>query len=55
MKEGKLPEGWEWKRLGEITTNYDEQRIPIKKSEREITHKLYPYYGASGIIDYVDD
>ena len=30
-------------------------RIPVKKSERETTQGTYPYYGASGIVDYVDD
>lgn len=30
-------------------------RVPVKKSERETTEGTYPYYGASGIVDYVDD
>lgn len=47
--------GWEIHKFGEITVNLDEKRIPIKKLERKITNRLYPYYGASGIIDYVDD
>ena len=29
-------------------------RVPVKKSERETTEGTYPYYGASGIVDYVD-
>lgn len=53
--ENKLPEGWEWKKLGEITTNYDGKRVPLKKEERKDVQGIYPYYGASGIIDYVND
>ncbi len=32
---------------------YDEKRIPIKSRSRSIG--IYPYYGATGIIDYIDD
>lgn len=44
----------EWRRfrLEEITENYDELRKPIKESDR--SRGPYPYYGASGVIDYVD-
>jgi type I restriction enzyme S subunit len=41
--------------LGEIADFLDGQRIPLSKSEREGRQGSYPYYGASGIIDYVDD
>lgn len=39
--------------LGEITSNFDSRRVPIKTSERR--QGPYPYYGASGIIDSVED
>ena len=47
----------EWKefRLLDIAKIYDERRIPLSKMEREKRKGGYPYYGASGIIDYVDD
>ncbi len=47
----------EWKefRLLDIAKIYDERRIPLSKMEREKRKGRYPYYGASGIIDYVDD
>ena len=32
----------------------DSQRIPLSSAEREKLEKVYPYYGAQGIIDYVD-
>ena len=43
----------EWKALGEITENLDSKRKPITSSLRE-AGKI-PYYGASGIVDYVKD
>jgi type I restriction enzyme S subunit len=44
---------WFEKPLGEITCNHDGKRKPVKESERK--KGPYPYYGASGIVDYVDD
>ena len=48
-----LPPGWCWIPFEEITINYDGKRIPITSSARK--PGVFPYYGASGIIDYVDD
>ncbi|HEY9828700.1 MAG TPA: restriction endonuclease subunit S [Stenomitos sp.] len=50
-----LPKGWEWARFGEITINRDSERIPISKEDREKIIGEYDYYGASGIIDKVND
>lgn len=41
--------------LGELVENEDSIRVPVKLSDREDMDGEYPYYGASGIIDYVDD
>lgn len=46
-------EDWEEKTLNEISQNLDSKRIPITKSVR--SNGNYPYYGASGIVDYVSD
>lgn len=43
----------EWTTLDQISTNCDRQRKPVTKDKR-VAGK-YPYYGASGIVDYVDD
>ena len=51
----ELPDGWEWKKLGEITDNLDGKRKPVKSSERQDLQGEFPYYGASGIIDYVNE
>jgi type I restriction enzyme S subunit len=49
---GKLPDGWEEKTLDQISENLDSKRVPITKNKRK--SGIYPYYGASGIVDYVD-
>ena len=51
----EIPESWEWVRLGEITINRDNERVPLSVSQRENLDKIYDYYGASGVIDKVDD
>ena len=35
--------------------NLNRMRVPIAAELRKGIERLYPYYGASGIIDYVDD
>jgi len=44
---------WEQRKLGDTVDFLDGQRKPLKESDR-IKGK-YPYYGASGIIDYIND
>ena len=44
---------WETKKLNEISENLDSYRVPITKNIR--TSGTIPYYGASGIVDYVGD
>jgi type I restriction enzyme S subunit len=52
-QQDQLPKGWEVKKLGEICENLDSKRIPITQNKR--TKGEIPYYGASGIVDYVSD
>jgi len=40
--------------LGTVVDNFDGKRIPLKSSDRDNLSKIYPYFGASGIIDHVD-
>ena len=49
-----LPEGWIKIPLEFVTENFDKQRIPVSKSQRKKMQGSIPYYGASGIIDYVE-
>lgn len=46
-------EGWEEKKLPDISENLDSKRVPVTKKDR--SNGIYPYYGASGIVDYVND
>ena len=47
-----MKEGWIVKKLGEVCEILDSLRKPVTKKDRR--EGIYPYYGASGIQDYVD-
>ena len=42
-------------RLEEVIEILDYKRIPLSSRERETRKGIYPYYGATGILDYVND
>ena len=44
--------GWQAKKLGVICDILDSQRKPITKRDRTVGE--YPYYGATGILDFVE-
>ena len=44
---------WPTKTVDQLSTNLDSKRVPITKSDRKAGE--FPYYGASGIVDYVAD
>ena len=46
-------ETWSEQLLGGLAENLDSRRVPITKSRR--TKGDVPYYGASGVVDYVAD
>ena len=43
---------WKEKKLDEITANENNRRIPISEPDRK--KGTTPYYGANGIVDYID-
>ena len=47
----------EWKdyKLGEVVNILDYKRVPLSSKERSKRKGVYPYYGAQGVIDYIDD
>ena len=51
---GMIPEGWRVGNLLDIAKLYDAKRKPLSSRERENMKKIYPYYGATSIMDYVD-
>ena len=49
----ELPAGWQQKKLGDVCEILDSKRKPVKKENRK--KGKYPYYGATGILDYVNN
>ena len=54
-EQGLIPGGWEAVTLGQVIEIYDSKGIPLSRREREARPGSYPYYGATKIMDYVDD
>mgnify|MGYP003951956609 CR=1 FL=1 len=52
---GEIPSGWLPSSVGEISKNLDRLRVPLSKKQRGEKQGSFPYYGATGIFDYVDD
>lgn len=51
---GWIPKVWCVDRLDNLVEFWDGRRIPLKQEERDKIEGDIPYYGASGIIDYID-
>ena len=52
---GEVPKGWKAGKLEEIIENFDSKRIPLSSREREKRRGQYPYHGAVGVMDFIDD
>lgn len=52
---GMIPEGWSVVNLLDIAELYDSLRKPLSSRDRAPMEKLYPYYGATSVMDYVDN
>jgi type I restriction enzyme S subunit len=50
-----IPEKWKAIKLGQFINVYDSQRVPISKRDRSLRKGKYPYYGATSIMDYIDE
>lgn len=48
-----MADDWKLLHLGDVTENHDGRRVPVKEADRK--PGPYPYYGASGVVDYVSD
>lgn len=51
----EIPDSWIFVRFGNLMINRDSERIPVSTSDRTHKAKIYDYYGASGVIDKIDD
>ena len=50
-----IPKGWTYSPLRELIELEDSKRIPLSNAQRIQKKGTYPYYGATGIVDYIDD
>jgi len=53
--ETGLPEGWEKKMFNDVSVNNNRKRIPVNGTDRSKRQGNYRYYGATGVMDYIDD
>ena len=53
--DGNLPYGWRLGTVSDIIQLHDSKRIPLSGAERDKMAKIYPYYGATSLMDYVDN
>ena len=51
---GKMPDDWRLGIFSEIIEFHDTKRVPLSNHERANLKKIFPYYGATSIMDYVD-
>jgi len=54
-EKGEIPATWEVRSLNDVVDNLDRQRVPLKQADRAQRQGMVPYYGASGVIDWIDD
>ncbi len=53
---GWIPDGWEMKDFGDVSLCIDRKRIPLSKKQREEKKPGHiPYYGATSIMDYINE
>ncbi len=52
---GRIPREWSISGVWQLARNCDARRIPLKQADRDNRPGIYPYYGASGVIDHIDD
>ena len=50
-----IPKGWRVGNLLDVAELYDSKRKPLSGMQRSAMKKIYPYYGATSIMDYVDN
>lgn len=52
---GEIPKGWSTGIIKDYYENFDSKRKPLSKLERSKREKIYRYYGAASLMDFVDD
>jgi len=60
-RNGELPAEWTWTTLEKCADTLDRHRVPVNAAERQKRtagkpqSELYPYYGATGQVGWIDD
>lgn len=49
-----IPTDWNESTVGKACDIHNNLRLPISKNDRKKMQGIYPYYGATGILDYID-
>lgn len=49
------PSGWKHVRLMDLVELHDSRRVPLNAQSRANRHGPFPYYGANGQVDSIDD
>ena len=52
---GMIPKGWRVGKLFDVAEIFDKIRKPLSGRDRGNMDKIYPYYGATSCMDYVDN
>jgi len=52
---GPIPAHWRVVKLGEVITIHDKKRVPLSSTQRRKMRGPYPYCGANGILDYINE
>lgn len=55
IEDREIPKDWNIVNIGECIEIYDYMRVPLSKDERDKKAKIYPYYGAAALMDFVDE
>ena len=52
---GLIPEEWEVSKISAIANFFNSKRIPLSSQKRALRKGTYRYFGATSVIDYIDD
>ncbi len=51
----KMPTVWQTTTLNDAIDLFDSRRVPLNSRQRLERQGRFPYYGAQGVIDHIDD
>ena len=55
MSEMEVPEGWDKKEFSQVSNSFNGLRIPLNRTARANMKGSFPYYGATGQVDSIND